>query len=521
MKKQAIRLEETGYFSKLFLDYLQTKEQLSSFYSLPPTIESFASQIQNRKFDQGKRSILHEALTNQYKDISNKAEAEANIGRLQNSNCYTVTTGHQLNIFGGPLYFIYKIVTVINLAKKLNDLYPECDFVPVFWMASEDHDLEEINNFSLFNKKHTWETSQKGAVGRMNLEGIENIFSQISEKLPLFEEAYKWSSLSNATRFFVNELFGKHGLVVVDGDDKSLKTLFKEVVKTELTEQVSFRCIAESSAKLSALGYNLQVNPREINLFYLEHGLRERIVLEGQKYRVLNTELEFTKDDLLKLVDDAPERFSPNVVLRPLYQETILPNLTYTGGPAESDYWLQLKSMFDFYKVPFPIIIPRNFVLYLNKVNEKKLKKAGITERELFLSISDLKQAVLKRISGEEISLDQQLSQLDEVFDAIITKAIKVDGSLEGYVKAEKQKTLKSFDEILKRLKKAEEKKNEDVIRQAEGIKDKLFPNGSLQERHDNFLNFYINDNAFVDKVVETLDPMDFSFNILSENEEG
>jgi bacillithiol biosynthesis cysteine-adding enzyme BshC len=513
-------LPSTGYFSDLFLDYLSKKPELAAFYDLFPEEENFHNKAQTVKFPKEKRDTLARALFNQYQGIDMKKEVKENIESLKNENTFTITTGHQLNIFSGPLYFIYKIVTVVKTAQLLNKDNNGLHYVPVYWMASEDHDFEEINHFYLFNKKYTWETDQTGAVGKFNTEGLSSIFAEIKEALPLFQKAYlEHQNLTEATRYFVNELFGSDGLIIIDGDDKELKKEFSAVIKDELINHASSELITDTSTKLENLGYKLQITPREINLFYLDNGIRERIVREGSSYKVLNSEIEFSEKELYNLVENHPEKFSPNVALRPVYQQMILPNICYCGGPAEVAYWLQLKSLCDYYKVSFPLLIPRNFGLFINTANAKKIEKLNVSPLDLFLADHKLKESVIENIAGGEYKLSDQESGIDSVFENIKSKSLKIDVTLEGFVLAEKQKVLKIIEGIEKRLKKAEEGKNEVLLTQIISLKSKLFPDGQLQERRDNFLNFYINDSSFIQKVFEAMDPFDFSFHILLDNE--
>lgn len=513
-------LAKTGFFSDLFLDYLSKKPELTNFYDSFPEIPNFISAAKKINFSTEKREVLHRSLLNQYQGLEIKKEVRDAIDSLKKETTYTVTTGHQLNIFSGPLYFIYKIVTVVKAAKILNQQNKDLHFVPVYWMASEDHDFEEINHFHLFNKKFTWESDQKGPVGRFKTDGLEKIFAEIKEALPLFQKAYlEHKNLAAATRYFVNELFGKEGLLIIDGDDKELKQQFIPVIKDELVNHVSSELITKASNDLENLGYKLQINPRQINLFYIETGLRERIVREGSVYKVLNTGIEFSEKEIHTVVEKNPEKFSPNVALRPVYQQLILPNVAYCGGPAEVAYWLQLKSLCDHYKVSFPILLPRNFGLYINQGNYKKLQKTGIAAQELLQEDHKLKEKIIEKISGEDFRLNEDIESIEFTFERLRNKAAKVDPTLDGFVAAEKQKALKIMEGIERRLKKAEEGKNEVLINQVLNIKSRLFPEGSLQERKDNFLNFYLNDTAFIEKVENAFDPFDYKFYILMENE--
>lgn len=515
MVHQTLPLTATGAFPSLFLDYVAQQAALNPFYEHFPTLTNFAAQIdQKKEFSDSHREVLVQALTRQYAHIASKPDLEA----LLSSNTFTVTTGHQLNIFTGPLYVIYKIVTAINLARKLQEAYPAYRFVPVYWMATEDHDFEEINHFNLFGKKYTWQTQQKGAVGRMTPKELGEALKILPEKVPVFEKAYlQCDCLADAVRCYMNDLFGEEGLVCIDGDDPALKQLFQPIIEDELLHQNAHPIVTATTAQIEALGYHTQISPREINLFYLSDGLRERIVSDAGQYQVLNTELRFSEAELLAEVASHPERFSPNVVLRPLYQETILPNLAYIGGPSEVPYWLQLKGIFDHYTVPFPMLLPRNFALYVNQASQKRAEKLGISVEQLFWDDVRLRKSFVEKTTTVSLGLEQEKAALSEVFEQILMKAILIDKTLEATVNAEKAKTITVLENLEKRLQKAEERNHETEVNQLLGLKNKLFPNGGLQERSENFLNFYLNDSLFLQKLLSAFDPLDFSFNVLTE----
>ena len=520
MKIEKIDLGETGNFSPIFLDYLQQKEQLRPFYHLFPSLENFEKQIRQKEFSNEKRRVLAEVLKEQYAKIEADTRVFDNISLLNTENTFTVTTGHQLNIFSGPLYFIYKIATVINTCKKLEETFPEFNFVPVYWMASEDHDFQEINHFRLFGEKYTWETDQTGAVGRFGPAGLRNILSKLPEKSPLFERAYLGhDNLADATRYFVNELFGSYGLVVIDADHKNLKAELTGLITDDLTRHEAETIVIPDSDRIEKMGYKSQVYCRPVNLFYLEDNVRERIVFQNDRYEINNTGLSFSKEEMLDLVKTNPEKFSPNVILRPLYQETILPNLAYVGGPSEVAYWLQLHGLFQHYKLPFPILMPRNFALMINRVNSKKIRKIGIEAKNLFKEEKLLKEHFIAENAGHNLTLEREKEILEQVFQSIKNQALTVDKSLGGFIGAEGSKAFKSVENIEKRLKKAEETKYDNSLKSLLGMKEKLFPEGNLQERTDNFLNFYINNPDFINQILAVLDPFDFRFHILIEDE--
>ncbi len=517
MTTQFLPLSQTNRFSSLFLDYIQQKASLQPFYTTFPTLENFEAVIRDRKFDDAKRTTLHQVLTQQYVGCVSPV-VHKQIDTVIQPNTFTVTTGHQLNIFSGPLYVIYKLVTTINLARQLQEKYPDYHFVPVYWMATEDHDFEEISYFHLFGKKYAWETTQTGAVGQMNPQELQTVFDQLTDKFPVFEKAYLQNdTLADATRCWVTELFGNHGLLCVDGDHGLLKNEFTQIMRADLFDQLTLTTVTQTSEKLAALGYKTQVNARDSNLFYLDKGIRERIVTNHGKYRVLNTELTFSREEVAQLITQHPQKLSPNVLLRPIYQEIILPNLAYVGGPAEVAYWLQLKDLFDTLQTPFPVLMPRNFALVLNENTRKKIEKTGLSAEDFFMDETTLKRKYVEKAVTEPVALTTEWQELARIFDSVTQKAGALDKSLEGFVGAERQKAKTSLETIEKRLKKAEEQKQETGIQQVLNLKSKLFPDGDLQERTDNFLNFYVNNPEFVNGLLKQFDPFRFDFQVITD----
>jgi bacillithiol biosynthesis cysteine-adding enzyme BshC len=528
MIKTKIPYQETGYFSKLMSDYLEEKEALKPFYNEFSNLDNFKKTIERRKEHSLNRTVLVEALNQQNVGFDVSKDTQENIQKLNNENCYTVTTGHQLNLFTGPLYFIYKIVSAINLAKELKQKFPKNDFVPVYWMATEDHDFEEINHFNLFGKKYQLSNAQKGAVGNLKLEGVDELFSELKEDLggrngmedilSLFSKYYKSSNTyADAIRGLVIDLFGKYGLVVIDGDDSSLKALMIKEFKSELIDRENHKLINNSSDKLKKIGFKPQLTPREINLFYLREGGRERIVFEEGEYKVLNTDIHFSEKAILIELENHPERFSPNAPLRCLYQEKILPNLAYIGGGGELAYWFQLKEMFNANEISYPMLVLRNSALFVDKGSAKKVFKLGLKTADLFTETESLIKNYLKNGSDIILELHDEEKSIENIFSDIIEKASVIDESLSPMIKAELQKSLKSIKNIENRLIKSEKKKEEVGVNQIKSLKDKLFPNGSLQERHDNVISIFLFYGIdVIDELINQLDPLDKTFTILT-----
>ena len=519
MTNQPLPLQATGAFPNLFLDYISQKPTLRPFYDSFPAIENFGGIIEAKKMDAQSRETLVEVLDKQYGRLNNPSVLP-NTAVLARADTFTVTTGHQLAIFTGPLYVIYKIITTINLAKRLKTAYPNYNFVPLYWMASEDHDFAEIASFNLFGKKYRWETKQRGAVGRMNPQELGAALDILPQRAPLFEQAYLGhQTLADAARFYMNELFGNEGLICLDADDRDLKKMFQSVLRDELLTGTSTQKVAQTTAELTQLGYHSQISGRDINLFYLDNQLRERIVRHKDGFQVLNTDLVFSETEMHNIIENEPEKLSPNVVLRPLYQEMILPNLAYIGGPSEVPYWLQLKGVFAHFSVPMPALMPRNFVLYVATPHQKRMEKLGVEVADLFSDETTLRRKYIAKVSPNSLDLDPEKQDFEDLFARINQKAVAIDKTMQGVVQAQKVRLMAALENVEKRIRRAEERHYEAELAQLLALKNKLFPGGNLQERSDNVLNFLMNDADFIQKCLNALDPLLYQFNVLLEDE--
>jgi bacillithiol biosynthesis cysteine-adding enzyme BshC len=360
----------------------------------------------------------------------------------------------------------------------------------------------------------------------MSTEGLEAVYDLIednfgrgsnSKKLKnLFREAYlEHNTLTEATRHLANALFTAYGLVIIDGDDPGLKRLFVPNIEKELLDKSCFKAVSKTNESLSR-NYPIQVNPREINLFYLDQGLRERILFDNHEFRINNTDLVFEKDVFLKLVHEYPEKFSPNVLMRPLYQEVILPNLCYIGGGGEMAYWLQLKSYFHHAQVPFPILLLRNSVLLLDSKYERKMEALGIQLHEIFLNQNELIKNKVKQISDIKIDFSEERKALSKMFIDLKSLSDKTDKSFSGAVMAQEKKQLNGLDKLEKRLLKAQKRKHSEIVDRMVGLKEALFPKNSLQERQANFSEFYeLYGDHLIPLLADCLDPLGLEFDVI------
>jgi bacillithiol biosynthesis cysteine-adding enzyme BshC len=504
------------------------QEQLLSFINLPFSIKNFEKQIKQKEacFTKENRELLFTELLNKYAHYSHSPKVKNNIQLIQNENTFTITTGHQLPIAAGPMYLIYKIIHVIRLAEELKKEYPENNFVPVFWMASEDHDFEEIQSVEIYSKNLKWDSDQKGAVGRFDIDGLDAVKAEIcsffvnqpeSEVQAILDE-YDGKNLSEANFKLIHRLFDSFGLIIIDGDNSNLKRAFIPAIEKELTTQFSFKALHKTNEKIQKEGFKLQVNGREINLFYLANQSRERI-LHVEDGFFIEGKGTISLEELIKEANEYPERFSPNVILRPVYQETILPNLCYVGGIGEISYWLQLKGVFDVLELPYPMIQVRTSILWIDPILSKKIEKVSLVLEDLFKDISKVKKWYLQEFAADEVDFTSLDVKIDTLKDSIIDKITQIDVNLEHYAQAEAVKLTKQLDAIKEKLVKTVKQRHDNAMKTIDQIYDKLFPNGGMQERTLNLFSL-CSDGKVATKLeylYSAIDPFDPDFIIIRE----
>ena len=520
--------DHTGYFSTLVADYISQSPSLQPFYAHTPDLLGIKSAIEARKSFDTPRKLLVEVLTEQYAgiDISNKTKV--NIASLLKPTCFTVTTAHQPNIFTGPLYFIYKILHTIKLAENLQAKMPEYNFVPVYYMGSEDADLEELGYINLGGQELVWKTNQTGTVGRMKvdkafLQIINSIEGQIAihtsglELVNVFKEVYTLGkTIQQATLELVNHLFAEYGLVVLIPDNAKLKSTYQSVVKKELVENFSHAIIAETISALK-LHYKVQAAGRTINLFYLLDNHRERIELINGMYTIQALNLQFTEAEILNELNNFPDRFSPNVILRGGFQETVLPNIAFIGGGGELAYWLELKNLFNHCGIPYPVLVLRNSFLCLTQAQFSKMKQLGFNEPDLFQSAEVLLNTIVKRDTAAMLDLTNELSNCKLLYESLKEKANSVDKSLNDHVNALEIQSTKKILALQKKLLSAEKEKFQVAKRQITNLKLALYPNNSLQEREANMGDFYaLHGKDFINLIYRASNTLEMQFSIIT-----
>lgn len=495
MQKLSFNRKDTGWFSDLHLRLVYDQKSLEPFITEPFSEEALLRQLERKssEFTKEARSILVHSLIEQYQGCEISELTQSNIDALKNENAFTITTGHQLSLYTGPLYFVIKILHVIKMCDELNEKHSDKTFVPVYWMATEDHDFEEIQSLNIFNRSVTWESNQKGPVGLFNIDGLDKVKEELHElfgnhpdsEIHTIIDSLQGDNYAKAFRKLVNQLFGDRGLVIVDGDDVYLKQSFSTVFENELTNQFSYPEVHNTTNNLVNAGGKAQVSPREINLFYNEKGLRSRIVRNSGAFSV-EGKGEFSLEQLL----NAPEKISPNVILRPLYQETILPNIAYVGGGGEISYWLQLKEVFKKANITYPLIQVRNSVVWLDKGILGKLKKVAGQPSDIFKEEDSWKKEYLTLHSGDELDMLGIEKAFNSLSDILRNTVLSVDQTKESFINAELARMKKQVESIQAKAVKFSKANHDQAMKSIEFIKSRINPNGGLQERSENFFRF-------------------------------
>jgi bacillithiol synthase len=525
--KNVLAWHEVPQLSKADIAYATSDPKLRPFYRYSPDYQSFTQIISDKSTQNFDRNLIAEVIENQYRKLG---LVQSLASKIQNPNFFTVVTAHQPTLFLQPLFVILKAITAINLAENLQKQHPEQHFVPIFVLGAEDHDLDELNHATIFGKKLTWQpTETGGSVGDMKTESLAPILAELKTILgtsenavsifSTIEKAYSsgWN-FAEATQFLLVNLLGKYGLLVLNMDDERLKRKFLPIMERELFEQKSQEIVGKTIEKLQNAGFKTQATPREINLFYRTKERRDRIVRVGDFFEILNTDLKFSEVEMRAELQKSPEKFSPNVVLRPLFQELILPNLAYVGGGGEIAYWLERLEQFNHFGIPFPMLVRRASAVWLDADAQKRIEKFGFSIPEFFQDTDFLTKKFVEKHLAVEIILQEEVASMRLIFNKLAAKAKAIDPTLEAAVAAESSKQTAILEGWENRLRRAEKQKHETTLKQIAVLKEKLFPAGGLQERTDGFLSFYVKYGAdFFEKLKENIQPFESGFSILND----
>ncbi|MFN5985162.1 MAG: bacillithiol biosynthesis cysteine-adding enzyme BshC [Fluviicola sp.] len=515
--KEYINRSEIKAFSEFSANF-HKQELYSDFLQASFTkLEDLNHQIQLKKqnYSDSTRTVLVQVLNEQLASIASSQQKE-NLELLAVNTTYTVTTGHQLSLFASPLFFVYKILHVAKLAKDFNEKNSENKIVPIFWLASEDHDFDEVKSTQLFGKKITWNSEQSGAVGRFNLNDFKEVFSVFSDLFAGKEaeindllESPNDQNYGSYLQVLVSKLFAQFGVLVLNPDDKRLKQLFSAVIKKELLESPSFKAVEQTNKRLIQASLSPQAQAREVNLFYLSEGKRTRIEKVGIDFKIGSE--SFSQDKMLQLVEQEPEIFSPNVILRPVYQEMILPNLCYVGGGGEMAYWIQLKGVFEAMNVVFPLIQQRVSLHLIDSAMQKRISALPFEYSTYFEDPIELKKRFLAENAEENVDFSTANSKFIDFQEVIKTSVLSVDQGLESWLSAEMTRMQKQLETIEQRTLKQVKVKYEQQLKNIEFVSERFLPERTLQERYFHFLHFVPSGNysELFEKIYAVLDPFE------------
>ena len=525
-----IPFSSTHVFSKLINDYLEGKGSALDFVQYAPDVEGYKDAIEGRKKHPINRALLFDVLIKQYSNLPQEKAVNDQIALLKKDSTFVVTTAHQPNLFTGPLYFFYKIIHAIQLAASLKEVFPECNFIPVYYMGSEDADLDEVGAFNLDHKKCQWVTKQTGAIGRMQvddallvllkqLESYWTILPQGQKALEILKEAYqKGKTISEATLSFVHAFFGSKGLLVLQPDDAALKAAFIPVMEKELLSGFSHEVIQPTIAALSK-DYHVQSEGRSINLFYLKDNLRARIEKQGEQFIVVDTDIQFTQAEIITELHQHPERFSPNVILRGVYQETILPGIVFVGGGGELAYWMELKNVFQAVGVHYPLLQLRNSFLLMSHKQAEQWSAMQFEEQDLFKPILDLEIAYVKKHASQALDLKDQINHLTNLYTTIQNEVVKVDPTLGTHTENLAHQAKAKLLALEKKMVRAERRKQSVDIQRIHRIKKELFPQNNLQEREEHFSKWVGQYGlSWIDTIMEDSTGLESKFRIIKFN---
>ncbi len=460
------------------------------------SISDLEVQAQKKKevYSSEKRKKLVTVWNRQIGSYASESQLE-NLKLLENENTFTITTGHQLTLFAGPLYLIYKVLHVVRLSEEFNKSQSAFKAVPVFWMASEDHDFDEVKSTQLFNQKLTWESGQTGPVGRFNMEDFNEVKSQFSAFFEGKEtEINALLSIAEKPDYaayqqeFISKLFAEFGVLVLQPDDRDLKREFIPVVLREISSDLANHAVQNMNKLVEAAGYKPQAHSRDCNLFYLKAG--ERLRIEPTANGLAIDGKVYTREALAELVEQEPENFSPNVILRPVYQETILPNLVYVGGGGEMAYWIQLKGVFEVHQTLFPLIQQRVSLQLIDGTLKKRMDKLNWPNERFFEPREDLKKLFLKENEGDDLDLSTLYKEFDTLRTTMIEKAKSIEATLESFAEAETVRMKKQLESFEQRLVKQLKQRHEQVLQSIDFISERIIPENSLQERYFHWLQF-------------------------------
>jgi bacillithiol biosynthesis cysteine-adding enzyme BshC len=514
-------------FSDRDISYANDDSPLHALLPYRPNLEGLKQSLRDRKKYPVDRPLLVQVLKDQFKDFEEFEPVKANVESLLREDCYTITTAHQPVVLTGPLYVIYKALSVIQWARKLQEDLEEGYVVPVFIVGGEDHDFEEIRSVNVFRKSIKWDFQHRGgSVGSIPsgelvslVQELESFFENDPKGMKLLAMIKQYyengDRFTRATQMILHKLMGHLGLICIDMSDERLKRVFIPQIKKEVLHSKSKNLVLDMQHSLEELGFNHQAYARDINFFYLREHSRELIFKDGKKFKLESDEMEWTEKEMELEIESHPERFSPNVIMRPVYESIILPDIAYLGGGGELAYWMERPRQFEALNIHFPVLLRRKSMALIDQILLDQWEELGFRPEQLVSHSDELKKEFVYQDS--EVQLERELREILSIFQLIEHKAVGIDPSLSGKVKGMQKSVENMIEGLEKRLVRSLKKKYEEKISKIDKIKRRVHPDHSLQERSENILSFYTRtEKPFVDYLMEHIDATDGHFDFLA-----
>jgi len=511
-----INFADLPLHQNLFLDYLYEFENTERFYKINFRDTEKYSDVFENIVSQERYHLaeLKRIIFEQYNGKQLSKQTQRNIELLDEPNTIAVVTGQQLGIFGGPLYTFYKIVTAIKLCSHLKEEFVEYKFVPVFWMEGDDHDFDEVRSIKIIDNGNLLkninyedgldEETNRGSVANIKLNNnIYDLFNELSESLrdtefkkDIIDQLKIYyqpgRSFHEAFSDLLFDLFDDAGLIIFNPTEPKVKKLLKPVFKKEIED---FREHSEDVVKTSAEleeYYHAQVKIKPINIFLQEDESRYLIEPVDEEFRLKGKRKKFSKDDLLRLLKEEPERFSPNVILRPICQDFLFPTGMYVAGPGEISYFAQVIPMYKEFNLQQPIVYPRSSVTILEAQHKSIIEKNNLKVTDFFTEEDALNEKIINLLSDINIEpiFDKSKKAANDIFEQLKKEIEEVDPTLIDPVEKTRERTIANLDNLFNKAKNARERQHETALRQIEKVRSVIYPNNNLQERELSYIYF-------------------------------
>lgn len=529
MKAIALQFHELGRYSAFVRALSQKSAVLSSLGYRFPDKAAFESRMKDLmgSFDPSQRALLIERLEAQ--NSWNSIQLQQ-LKHLASPETFVVSTAHQPSFLGGPAYIPIKIASSIALCRQLKAWFPAYNFIPIHWLGSEDHDFDELGQVTLYGQLHRWSAQPGGPIGRKQLGDLTELFDQLTPLIshkPFGNWAFNTlqtafqpgATLAQAMKTWLNILFEEQGLLIIDGDDVELKRRFAPIMEREFRESFAYPMLQMGAKRFEQAGFVAPLQGREINLFHLTNSKRDRFEpAEDGRWMTKSGDLNLSREEGASLIRENPAEWSPNAVLRPLYQSLILPEVAFVGGGAEVAYWTQLQETFAQASIQQPLLVLRSSLSWAESQWWKKAEKAGFDVSWLTDKFQSWEEKVLKA-SGLEPqlhTLEEAETQILNTFKQISSLVQEVDATLLGAAEAERQKASNGLEALKAKVRKAYKQKQEVQLRQLRGLYDKLFPQDMLQERNESLISALAQwGPEWIEVMIRYLNPIETEFLLL------